>query len=160
MNQSIAAFADLYRLGTKMFEMTLDGFDDARQHERPGADANSVNWIAGHMTTSRFGVAAALGLEDKCPWGDLYNVGIEADNPSKYPSLEEIKAAWKDISGKILRGLEEVSEEQLAGKPAWEPPEVEQSNRGVVAVLSLHENYHMGQLGYLRKLHGLDRAFG
>lgn len=160
MHQSIAAVSDLYKLGTKMFEKTLDGFDDARQFERPGDKANSVNWIAGHMTTSRYGVAAALGLEDKCPWGDLYNVAVEADKPSKYPPLEEIKAAWGDISAKILKGFEEVSEDQLAGKPTWEPPEVEQSNRGVVAVLSLHENYHMGQLGYLRKLHGLERAFG
>ncbi|MCP4685348.1 MAG: DinB family protein [bacterium] len=160
MHQTLSAVADLYKLNTNIFEKILEGFENARQFERSGENANSVNWIAGHMASSRFGVAAALGLEEKCPWGDLYDMGAEVSDTSKYPSLDEIKAVWKDLSGKIVKGMEEVSEDQLAGKPAWEPPAVEHSNRGIVAFMSFHESYHMGQLGYLRKIHGLDSAFG
>ena len=48
----------------------------------------------------------------------------------------------------------------LTKQPPWTKPGMENSVRGTVTFLAFHESYHLGQLGYLRKFHGLDGAFG
>jgi len=160
MHQTMTAVSDLYKLNTSVFDKVLEGFQDDRQFDRPAEKANSVNWVAGHMASSRYGVANMLGVNDKCPWGDLYDMGSDVADISKYPSLDEIKSAWKEISAKVLKGLEDVEEEQLIKEPPWKAPGVEHSIRGSVAFMSFHESYHLGQLGYLRKIQDLEGAFG
>jgi uncharacterized damage-inducible protein DinB len=140
--------------------MILKNFEDDRQFDRPLDKANSVNWVAGHIASARYGVADSLGIKAKCPWGNLYDRGAEVADKAKYPSLQEIKTVWKDISAKIVKGLQEATEEQLSKEPEWQGPGMENSVRGVITFLSFHESYHMGQLGYLRKIHDLDGAFG
>ncbi len=160
MHQTMTATADLYKLNTGVFDTVLESLQNDRQFDRPTEKANSVNWIAGHIVSARYGVANMLGVEDKSPWGDLYDMGADVADNSKYPSLDEIKSAWKDISAKLLKGLEDVTEEQLAKEPPWKAPAVEPSIRGLIAFMSFHESYHLGQLGYLRRIQGLDSAFG
>ena len=160
MHQSMTAVSDLYKLNTSLFDRVLKGFDVSRQFIRPIEKANSVNWIAGHLVSSRYDVASMLGVGDKCPWGNLYDMGVELKDSSDYPSLEEIKSAFVEISAKIIAGLETASEDQLSKEPPWKGPGMENSVRGTISFLSFHESYHLGQLGYLRKFHGLDGAFG
>lgn len=160
MHQTMAAVTDQYKLNTMLFDKVLDGFQDSEQFTRPIDKANSVNWVAGHLASSRFSVANMLGVEDQCPWGKLYEGGKETQDPSEYPSIGEIKAAFKDISAKLEAKLAAASEDELAKEPPWKAPGMEPSVRGSVAFMSFHESYHLGQLGYLRKFHGLEGAFG
>ena len=160
MHQTMTAVADQYKLNTKLFDKVLEGVKDNQQFTSPMEVANSVNWVAGHLVSSRYGVANMLGIEDKCPWGDMYDMGVDLKDSSEYPSLAEIKSAFKEISAKLESGLESAPESALTKEPPWQGPGMENSIRGTVAFMSFHESYHLGQLGYLRKLLGLDRAFG
>jgi len=160
MHQTMTAVADQYKLNTMLFDKVLDGFQDSEQFTRPNDKGNSVNWVAGHLTSARFSVANMLGVEDQCPWGKLYEGGNGLMEQSKYPSLTEIKSAFKDISAKLEAKLAGASEDVLTKEPPWKAPGMEPSVRGSVAFMSFHESYHLGQLGYLRKFHDLEGAFG
>jgi len=160
MQESMTAISELFKLNTNLFETVLEGVPGDLQYTRPTDKANSVNWVAGHLARYRFALTAMLGLEVESPWGDLYRKGTGAEDTTEYPSLDEIKAVWKEISARMLKGLEEATEDQLTKEPPWTKPGMENTIRGTITFLAFHESYHLGQLGYLRKLHGLERAFG
>ena len=86
--------------------------------------------------------------------------GTEAMASSELPSLDELKKAWEDISTKMNKRLEEVTEDELSKEPPWQPPVDEKTIRGAIAFLSLHESYHVGQMAYIRRLLGYDQLVG
>ncbi len=160
MHQSIAQIAALYNLNTQLLTKTLAGIKDEDTSTRPNDKANSANFVAGHTVSSRYSVAACLGLKEECPWGELYGMGAKIKDASEYPSMDEIKKVWADISEKIAAQLEKVDEATLNAEGAWQPPGCEKTNLGIVTFLQFHESYHIGQLAYLGRLLGGEQLFG
>ncbi len=160
MNAQLKAIADLYSVNTNLFLKALDMADEKNLHDRPLGKANSLLWVAGHLTASRFTVANMLGLKEEFPKAELFNYGAEPKDPSEYPSIEDIVLGWNDIAEKLMAQFEKVSDDVLAGKPPFEVPGVEKTVAGMVAFLQLHESYHVGQLAYINRLHGGDKLVG
>jgi len=160
MHPTMESIYNMFKFNTQVFEQVLEGLTEDHEHARPIKRANSVNWVAGHIVRYRYSIANLLGVDAESPWGELYRKGTEATNGDKYPSLDEIRAAWKDISAKMLKAIKEAEEETLTKVPPWTKPGLENSIRGTVTFLAFHESYHLGQLGFLRKFHDLDAAFG
>ena len=160
MNLQLKPIADLYNVNTNLFLKALDMADEKDLFDRPLGKANSLHWVAGHLTASRFTVANMLGLKAEFPKAALFNFGVEPQDPSDYPTIEEIVLAWNDISEKIEDQFKKVSDDVLAGKPPFEVPGVEKTVAGMITFLQLHESYHVGQMAYINRLHGGDKLVG
>ena len=160
MEPTISALAKLYELNTGLFQKALSVFEPDQIFLRPEEKANSAHWVAGHMVTSRFTVANSIGMTETAPWGDIFEFGSEIKDESEYPPLEEIKKAWDEVSAKLTKHFSKVTEETLQGPPPFEPPGMEKNVRGILSFMYMHETYHLGQLGYLARLHGHGRLFG
>ena len=160
MNSQLKPIADLYNVSTNLFLKALDMAEEKDLFDRPLGKANSLLWVAGHLTASRFTVAKMLGLKAEFPKAELFNFGVEPQDASVYPTIEDIVLAWSDISEKIKDQFEKVGDDVLAGKPPFEVPGVEKTVAGMVAFLQWHESYHVGQMAYINRLHGGDKLVG
>lgn len=160
MNQQLKPIVDLYNINTNLFLKALDMAEEKDIFDRPLDKANSLHWVAGHLTASRFTVAKMLGLEIEFPKAELFDNGAEPQDPSVYPTIKEIVLGWSDISEKLEILFERANDDILAGKPPFEVPGVEKTVAGMVAFLQLHESYHVGQMAYINRLHGGERLVG
>ena len=160
MHQSIAMLADMYKINTRIFTIIVDSLDPDKLQETPLDKGTSAHWMIGHTVASRFTIARNLGLDETPEWASLFERGAPDEDREKYPSLDELKQAWAEISPKILSRFEEITEEELLKTPSFEFEGLEKSARGIVNFLYFHESYHLGQLAYFGRLTGGQQLFG
>lgn len=114
----------------------------------PNGDANCMNWILGHLIYIRNAFLNVLGEESV--WDNdqfsCYNRGeIPLDRKNEFVDFEELKTYLKASQSRfetklnILESIDPVLITSVSG-------------------LCLHEIYHNGQLGYLRRLLGKPGA--
>jgi uncharacterized damage-inducible protein DinB len=79
------------------------------------------------------------------------------DEVKKYPPLEEVRAAWKEVGERLSMHLADLSDDDLE-KPApfAFPIEGGGSLLGCLAFLVQHDSYHLGQVAFLRRYLGLE----
>jgi hypothetical protein len=114
----------------------------------PNGEANCMNWILGHLIYIRNPLLNILGEESV--WDrekfSFYNRGeIALNHKDKLISLEDLKAYLKQSQDKL--------EAKLNTLESFEPEMIKD-----ISTLSLHEIYHSGQLGYLRRILGKPGA--
>jgi uncharacterized damage-inducible protein DinB len=160
MHSSITQIADQYKLQTGVIDRILDGVPQEHLTTRPDDKANSIRFILGHITHSRYAIAQLLGSEEAFAHGALFERGAKVRSDSEYPPFGEIKEAWDKISLAMPQLLEGATEEQLAAKQGFEPPGMENNLRGILTFLAFHEAYHIGQISYVRRLNGHAGPFG
>ncbi|WP_288447280.1 hypothetical protein [uncultured Chryseobacterium sp.] len=114
----------------------------------PNGEANCMNWILGHLIYIRNPLLNILGEESV--WDrekfSFYNRGeIALNHKDKLISFEDLKAYLKQSQDKL--------EAKLNMLESFEPEMIKD-----ISTLSLHEIYHSGQLGYLRRILGKPGA--
>ena len=160
MNTEFALIARMFQTNAKVFEKALAGIPDEKWLACPHDSSNHLNWIAGHVIVMRSLVPRMLGQEWSAPWEKLYARGAKLESPEAYPSAAELRRAWHEVSDKLSATLANVSAESLE-RPAPQPEfSLDGKVSGAIATLSLHETYHVGQAGYLRKLLGYGQTVG
>jgi len=160
MNPRIKLIVDLYNVNQGLALKSLGQTKLGNLHLRTLDKGNSVYWVFAHITVSRYTLAKALGLDESVVWGGMFDFGSEPKDPVGYPSIDEIKAAFLDISDKLKKRFETVTEADLAKEPPFTIPGIEKSAAGTLAFMSLHESYHVGQLAYLQRLQGGEKLVG
>ncbi len=156
----IKLIVDLYGVSERLALKALGEMKPEDLYERPIDKANSFHWVFGHIASSRYGLARALGLKESVVWGELYDYGSDVYDVSKYPTIEEIHTAFIDITKKLKARFETLTDEDLAVEPPFTIPGIEKNAAGTLSFLSLHESYHVGQLAYILRLHGRDKLTG
>src|ERR1700761_6333522 len=104
-----------YDLHNVLFNNVLVDINEEEAAVRPAPEVNNVKWLAGHLVWGQLGLARIAGVEINIPWTDLYNTQL-AHPVSKdivEPSLDEIKAAWKQYAKPLRDGLEKLTDETL-----------------------------------------------
>lgn len=160
MEKCFMSIAEQFRLNAAIIERVLDGFTDETIHKRPDGTGNPAHFILGHITATRYQLARILGVKIEADWEKLFDRGAEVKDAAQYPSTTELREAFGRVAEAMAQRFEEVTEIDLSAEPPWEPPTMENSIRGLANFLAFHESYHIGQLGYLRRLVGLEGAFG
>ena len=131
-----------------MLGANLSGVDARLAELRPSADANNARWVLGHVLYWRSRVLEMLGAEPV--WGEAdapeFRGMKRGDPPAEVGrSFDEIVAGLAEARARTMAALERpLGEEQQAD----------------VLSLALHEAYHVGQLGMLRRAMGLSGAIG
>ncbi len=143
-----------FDLHTRLFNNVLDGLSDLEANSRPGSNTNNIKWLAGHLTSMRFGLKDVAGLSATDPYATLFGHGHSLQENVDYPSIDRIRELWNDVSDRISAGLSRMSEEVLNGPAPMRFPIGDDTFEGMLAFLMHHEAYHIGQMALLRKLLG------
>ncbi|HEV2349641.1 MAG TPA: DinB family protein [Terriglobia bacterium] len=161
MTPEILNIAHQFKTNTGLFKRTTEGIPRERWLEKPGKDSNHLLWVAGHVTFSRGQIVNTLGTPWTDPWAGLFAGGTKPAEQNSYPDPVEIARVWDEVSEKLAAALEAATPEALAKPaPAGRAPQFDGLVSGKIAFLSLHEAYHMGQMGFLRKWLGYGQTVG
>jgi hypothetical protein len=115
-----------------------------------------MGFLAIHMLDARFFLAGFLGAEAVHPFKEMFDRIESIDDIVSYPELDAVMKAWREVSDALLERFSRLGEDDLAAGAPLEFPVDDGTVLGGIAFLLEHESYHLGQLGFLRKLHDLD----
>ena len=138
----------------------FDGVTEADLWRRPLPNTNPMLWIAGHVVQTRAFALKILGEPFDTGWGDLFNRGVALHDDGRYPLRTTVERVGRDVGHRLLARIASRDEQQLTS-PLQNPvgPGV-QTLADQIAFFALHESYHMGQLGYIRKALGYSQLVG
>ena len=151
---SMDTLLNMYDWHTKLFKNVLVDISDKHAGERLNTKANHIAWIAGSIVHGRFELGKLLGLGLEQDSYELFkdNKGIQ-DNIT-YPSLEEYREDWDDISPALKEALGSVSIEQLNGPDPFNMPGGPYTFFDTIVACTDRESYCIGQIGLWRRLLG------
>ncbi|EJL75453.1 hypothetical protein [Chryseobacterium populi] len=132
----------------KVISLNMEGITNEESMIFPNGEANCMNWIFGHLIYIRNAFLNVLGEESV--WDNekfsCYNRGeIPLNRKEEFVTFEELKSYLKESQDKL--------EAKLNILESFVPETVED-----ISVLSYHEAYHSGQMGYLRRILGKPGA--
>ena len=140
----------------------LAGLTHAESLLAPHGGGNCVNWVLGHVVSSRAGIARALGAEVYLPRerAQVYERGSAAlTAASPVLPLEELVALYDRYQADHLARLARADAATFAREvPSLFRPEVLEPLGVFLSSLVFHEGYHVGQLGLLRRAIGKPGA--
>ncbi len=125
---------------------------------QPHSGGNCLNWVVGHLASSRDLVRGILGLEPALVEGEnpVYARSSEPlTEASKAKPFEELTAAFAKDQDDIVAAITALTPEQLAAAAPFSPASNPEETVGtLLAGLIFHEAYHIGQTGVLRHIAG------
>jgi len=151
MKKTIYPLEVILNLNQRLFNNTLAGITEEQAAERVSGHSNPVVWLAAHTVYARYLMLMSLGKRVINPYAELFDNFKGYDASFTYPSLEEAKEEWRRVSGLLKDAIESVSDEQLAADAPVKNPSGDFSNGGLLAFLTQHESYTIGQISYLKK---------
>ncbi len=146
------------QLDTRLFLNCLDEVSDEVARWRPGAESNSIAYIALHLHDARHYLAKFLGVTEPDPFAAITSTAESIEDIDVYPSLSEMRTAWMEISLVLDQRFTQLTADFLDRPIPDDAPDFpvnDKSILGAVTFLLQHEGYHLGQLAFLRKLAGL-----
>jgi uncharacterized damage-inducible protein DinB len=140
----------------RLLEMNAAGLTEELAHRRPANGVASAAWILGHLIMTRRSTLRLLGeaLPEEPAWGAHYSRG--GPGAKAHLTWAELLEAFMATSQSLKAVFQQLDD--------WDRPTlnpalgIEQPLEQVVAFIFMHECYHLGQLGIIRKLHGLPGA--
>jgi hypothetical protein len=129
---------------------------------QPPGGGNCVNWLLGHIVTSRNQMLELLGRQPV--WGQDERARYALGSPpitATGPGVLEISRLLEDYEATqapILEALEAATDEELAVQIPWFGGEIDKN--GALGGFLFHEAYHVGQAGLVRRLLGKTSAVG
>ncbi len=145
-----------YGNNLRLLEMNSVGLTPDLAAQRPAEGVSSAAWLLGHVVAARRSVVKLLGgspPEDPA-WAEHYSRG---------GSGATAHLAWPELV-LALQAVDQQLKEAFMSETDWDRPArnpglgIEQPLEQVVAFMFMHECYHMGQIGIIRKLLGLPGA--
>ena len=131
-----------------IIEKNLNGISHQESMIFPNGESNSMNWIFGHLIFVRNSFLQIIG--EKPVWNNddfpFYNRGVKpVQLQDQFLDFETLKTYFRETQNRLNLAFEKRNDfsadyiSDLAG-------------------LSLHEIYHSGQLGYIRRILGKEGA--
>lgn len=128
--------------------MNIEGVTHEESMIFPNGEANCMNWVLGHLIYVRNGLLQVL--EEESVWDNeqfsCYNRGVLAvDRKDEFLNFEELKSYLKQSQDRL--------DAKFSTLENFDPNHIKD-----LATLCFHENYHSGQLGYIRRILGKSGA--
>lgn len=152
----------LFRFTHGVFRQNTAGVTQEESLRQPQPAGNCINWVGGHLVSSRQGLLASLGVAPTWTQAerDYYKRGSAPVTGAAGTIAWERIAADMDASQEALLGvIANLDTERLlsALPPEGNPFQVDSLGENI-AIFHFHESYHVGQLGVLRRLVGKPGA--
>lgn len=152
--------AAIFRVNDDLIATALGGLSAADLGQRLTNKNNPILWLAGHVAETRRFLLLILGEQVAIPWGELFSRGVELQEAGRYPSVEEINRVMEDINNKLYAKLEAFDDEQLAEPAKGVDLPNAKTVADLIALFAMHDSYHVGQMGFIRKGLGYPRIAG
>lgn len=144
------------------FHNALKGFSDEETNRRVSSGMNPVKYLAGHLLNSQYAFSFIAEVKLQSKWDDLFagRGKTRAMDNFPYPTIEEIITEWDRIYPVIKNALEALPEEDLSKSQPISPVAgfggLDNTIGDLWAFLNLHQGYHIGQIGILRRGFGKE----
>lgn len=160
METDFKNISGMFRANTDIITKAIADVRAEDWFRKPGDDSNHLMWLLGHVVVHRGLVLKTLGGQWESSWAPLFVRGSERVDDAEYPSIEEMNAAWSQISEQLKTALREAPEDVLNKAASEGSPSFDKKLSGSVAFLAFHDAYHAGQVSFLRKWLGYGRTVG
>lgn len=160
METDFKNISGMFRANTDIISKAIGDVRPEDWFRKPGDDSNHMMWLLGHVIVHRGHVLKTLGAQWDRSWAPLFARGAQRGDDAQYPPVDEIRAAWTEISEQLKTTLREAPEEVLNGPAPEGPPSFDKKLSGTVAFYAFHDTYHTGQLSFLRKWLGYGQTVG
>ncbi len=140
------------------FHKNTDGVSHDESLAQPHPGGNCLNWVVGHLASSRDMMRGVVGLEPVLGKEEdpVYARSAEPlTDASKAAPFAELTAAFARDQDDIVAAVAALTPEQLAAPAPFSPAKNPQETVAtLLAGLIFHEAYHIGQTGVLRRIAG------
>ena len=160
MSTDLQTLTNQFKFNNGIYERTVRGIPAEQWLIQPSEGSNHLLWVVAHAAVTRAVGVRLLGGEWSAPWQNLFTRGQPRVDNGHYPSVAEVQQAWHEISGKLLSALPTASPELMGKAVEKGKPSIDGTVGGTVGFLCLHESYHLGQMGFIRKWLGHGQALG
>ena len=157
-----------FSAGHKILLANLAGVTHEESLQNAGGSANGINWLAGHILNSRTRLAARTGApcgpifsEQEAAWYGKGSKPIGAGDPCV--PLERIVAGLEQTVGGIAARLAQMTDAELEtaiDRTMFPSPPEKPTLGAMVEFAILHEMYHSGQIGLVRRALGKASGIG
>ena len=156
MTSSLAELANRYRFNEGLLQMATGGFADAMWTHEPEGGGNTAHWILGHVTFARRGALRMAGADLPVePWEEAFGKGATPGSGEDYPSIRELTEMFGSAGDRISEHFAAMTDEAAAAPSPREFPDGSNTVGDAMHFMYFHETYHLGQIGYIRRLEGL-----
>ena len=152
--------ANIFKANTDIVSRAINDVAPEDWFRKPGDDSNHLMWVMGHLVVHRGMTLKLLGGQWETSWAPLFARGAQRVADEEYPSSDEMKTAWQQVSADLLTAVRNAPADLLSNAAAQGSPSFDGKVSGNVAVLAFHDAYHSGQIGYLRKWLGYGQTVG
>jgi hypothetical protein len=145
----------LYDYHTRLFNNVLVDITDTDAQQRLNTPANHMAWLAGSLVQGRYSLAQLIGGSKLVQTSnDLFKdfQGIKDD--VTYPSLDEFRKDWAQISQELRDIIAGMNEEQMEAPDPYKMPGGDYTVLDTLVFCGDREAYCIGQLGLWRRLLG------
>lgn len=160
METSFSNIKGMYRTNTDIINKAIADMKDEDWFRQPGNESNHLMWLLGHLVVHRGLVLKHMGVDWNRPWASLFAPGAQRVDDAAYPTINEMRDAWSQISEQLKATLNESPEDLFAKPVPAGLPSFDQKISGLVAFLAFHDCYHTGQVSFLRKWLGYGQTVG
>jgi hypothetical protein len=158
---AIAPLAFILSTNDSLAERSFQGVAEGDEWKRPTPQSNPMLWIFGHMVQTRVALLKLLGGELDTGWGDVFARGaaLEGD-AARYPDRDAVRDMAHALNAQLYAKLAALTEADIAGPASRAFTPAVKTLGDQISFLTMHDTYHVGQLGYVRKALGLPGVVG
>ena len=161
METDFKNISGMFRANTDIISKAIADVRPEDWFRKPGDDSNHLMWVLGHVVVHRGKVLKTLGGEWDGSWEPMFSRGApRMDDDAEYPTIDEMRAAWDQISQQLKSTLREAPADVLAQPAPEGSPSFDKKMSGIVAFYAFHDTYHAGQVSFLRKWLGYGQTVG
>lgn len=157
---AVSPLLGVFKLNAQLMWKSIEDVSAEHIGARSSADVNSMHWLLGHLTSSRYFLANQIGIEDQNPFGETFGRGDNYSDSSGFPVVDEIKSKFDEITAKINPRLCEMTKDDLLASIEAQYPSQEKNVLGALGFWQFHESVHVGQLMLLRRVFGYSGLVG
>jgi uncharacterized damage-inducible protein DinB len=134
-----------FRFNEKLFNGVINDISHGESLQAPNPAMNPINWIVGHIVFSREQMLSALGLSSNL--NENYEQVYQRGSVFSQKNAEDFGDVIKQYRKQKEIITEAIDSNQTLDQKTWSK----------LNTFLLHESYHIGQIGTLRKYLGKDR---
>jgi uncharacterized damage-inducible protein DinB len=146
------------RLNHQVVKTNIGEITHEESLKQPAPAGNCANWVLAHLVSTRSEFLRGLGgtpvwNEEDCRRYGRHSAPVTSEADAK--PLEEIWKAYDQSQERLLEALKRLTPEKLREPlPAGLKDVPFDSMSTLIAFLGMHDAYHTGQTGVLRRLLG------
>lgn len=155
MAKELEALGQRFLFNSMMLQNITADFAESDWQFQPQSGGNTAHWLIGHIALYRRMIRRKTG-EDFAEeaWEKLFLPRLEHYPADQFPQAGYLLDDFMQSRNQIVERFTALSDEEADADWGKEFPDGGKSIKGGCYFLHFHESYHIGQIGYIRRLIG------